>query len=309
MPRILDGNRIRDEILSECRPRVEALNAARDLPGLAVILAGHNAGSEIYVRNKIRACQALGIYSEKLAPPDSVTTQEVLDMVESLNQRPEIDSILVQLPLPPQVDAKRVLLAISPDKDADGLHPLNLGKLLANMPGPRPCTPAGVIQLLKRHGIPIAGKHAVVVGRSDLVGKPMALLLLHEHATVTICHSRTTNLAEICAQADILVAAIGRPAYVTAEFIKPGATVVDVGINRLTARDDVARIFRNSEEKLEEFDRKGSLLVGDVDPSDVAAKSGAYTPVPGGVGLLTVAMLMVNAIEAAERRLGTPCSA
>jgi methylenetetrahydrofolate dehydrogenase (NADP+)/methenyltetrahydrofolate cyclohydrolase len=309
MPRILDGNRIRDEILSECRPRVEALNAARDLPGLAVILAGHNPASEIYVRNKIRACQALGIYSEKLAPPESVTTQEVLDMVESLNQRPEIDSILVQLPLPPQVDAKRVLLAISPDKDADGLHPLNLGKLLANMPGPRPCTPAGVIQMLKRHGIPIAGKHAVGVGRSDLVGKPMALLLLHEHATVTVCHSRTSNLAEICAQADILVAAIGRPAFVTGEFIKPGATVVDVGINRLTARDEVARIFRNSKEKLEEFDRKGSLLVGDVDPSDVVEKSGAYTPVPGGVGLLTVAMLMVNAIEAAERRLGAACSA
>ena len=295
--------------MAECRPRVAALNAARDLPGLAVIQAGHNPASEIYVRNKIRACQTLGIYSEKLAPPDSVTTQEVLDMVESLNQRPEIDAILVQLPLPPQVDTRKVLLAISPDKDVDGLHPLNLGKLLTNIPGPRPCTPAGVIQLLKRHGVPIAGKHAVVVGRSDLVGKPMALLLLHEHATVTICHSRTANLAEICAQADILVAAIGRPAFVTADFIKPGATVVDVGINRLTERDEAARIFRNSKEKLEEFDRKGSLLVGDVDPLDVAAKSGAYTPVPGGVGLLTVAMLMVNAIEAAERRLAVPCSA
>ena len=202
-----------------------------------------------------------------------------------------------------------MLLAIEPEKDADGLHPLNLGKLVANTPGPRPCTPAGVIELLKRYRIPIAGKHAVVVGRSDIVGKPMAMLLLHEHATVTICHSRTPDLAAICAGADILVAAIGRPGVRhVATFIKPGATVIDVGINRIDSRDEAARIFRGSAEKLEEFDRKGSLLVGDVDPVDVAEKAGAYTPVPGGVGPLTIAMLMVNTIEAAERRLGAACS-
>jgi methylenetetrahydrofolate dehydrogenase (NADP+)/methenyltetrahydrofolate cyclohydrolase len=305
---ILDGSRIRDEILSECRPRVERLNAARDVPGLAVILAGHNPASEIYVRSKIKACQELGIYSEKITPPDTVTTRELLEMVEGLNERPEIDSILVQLPLPPQVDTRKVLLAISPDKDVDGLHPLNAGKLVANMPGPRPCTPNGIIELLKRYRIPIAGKRAVVVGRSDIVGKPMAMLLLHQHATVTICHSRTSNLPEICAEADILIAAIGRPAFVTGDFIKPGATVVDVGMNRLTSREDVARIFRGSKEKLGRFEARGNLLVGDVHPLDVMEKAGAYTPVPGGVGLLTIAMLMVNAIEAAERRLGAKCS-
>jgi len=294
--------------LSECRPRVERLRAERDLPGLAVILAGHDPGSEIYVRSKIKACQELGIYSEKLTPPDTVTTRELLEIVEGLNERPEIDSILVQLPLPPQVDTKRVLLAVSPDKDVDGLHPLNVGKLAMNLPGPRPCTPNGIIELLKRYEIPIAGQRAVVVGRSDIVGKPMALLLMHHHATVTICHSRTTNLAEICAQADILVAAIGRPAFVTGNFIQPGATVVDVGMNRLTSREEVARIFRNSKEKLERLDARGNVLVGDVDPLDVLEKAGAYTPVPGGVGLLTIAMLMVNAIEAAERRLGAACS-
>lgn len=287
---------------------MERLNAARDLPGLAVILAGHDPGSEIYVRSKIKACQELGIYSEKLTLPDTVTTRELLEIVEGLNERPEIDSILVQLPLPPQVDTKKVLLAVSPDKDVDGLHPLNVGKLAMNMPGPRPCTPNGIIELLKRYEIPIAGQRAVVVGRSDIVGKPMALLLLHHHATVTICHSRTSNLPEICAQADILVAAIGRPAFVTGNFIKPGATVVDVGMNRLTSREEVARIFRNSKEKLDRLDARGNVLVGDVDPFDVVERAGAYTPVPGGVGLLTIAMLMVNAIEAAERRLGAPCS-
>jgi methylenetetrahydrofolate dehydrogenase (NADP+)/methenyltetrahydrofolate cyclohydrolase len=308
MPRVLDGNRIRDEILSECRPRVEALNAARDLPGLAVVLAGHNPASEIYVRNKIKACQALGIYSEKLTPPDTVTTAEVLEIVEGLNQRPEIDSILVQLPLPPRVDAKKVLLAVSPDKDVDGFHPLNLGKLVTNTAGPRPCTPVGILEMLRRYDIPISGKHAVVVGRSDIVGKPMAMLLLHQHATVTICHSRTANLAEICAQADILVAAIGRPAFLTGRFIKPGAVVVDVGTNRIDSRKEAARIFRDSKERLDAFDRKGSVLVGDVDPVDVVEKAAAYTPVPGGVGPLTIAMLMVNTIEAAERRLGAACS-
>jgi len=309
MAQVLDGNRIRDEILEECRQRVEALNAKRDLPGLAVILAGHDPGSEIYVRNKIKACQALGIYSEKLTPPETVTTKELLGLVESLNNRPEIDGILVQVPLPAQVDSKYVLMAVSPEKDVDGFHPLNLGKLVMNIPGPRACTPAGILELLRRYRIPIKGKRAVVVGRSDIVGKPMALLLMHEHATVTICHSRTENLAEVCAQADILVAAIGRPAFVTGDFIKPGATVIDVGMNRLETQEDVARIFRNSTEKLATLEKRGSVLVGDVHPLDVVERAGAYTPVPGGVGPLTIAMLMVNTIGAAERRLGAACFA
>lgn len=308
MPKLLDGNPIRDQILKECQPRVEALKAAGHPPGLAVILAGNNPASEIYVRNKIKTCQELGIYSEKLAPPQSVTTEEVLALVDGLNRRPDIDGILVQLPLPPQVDTKRVLFAVAPEKDVDGLHPLNLGRVLANTPGPRPCTPSGILELLKRNGIPISGQRAVVVGRSDLVGKPAAMLLLHQHATVTICHSRTSNLPEVCAQADILVAAIGRPAFLTRDFIKPGATVIDVGTNRISSREEAARIFRNSEDKLAAFDRKGSLLVGDVDPADVLERAGAYTPVPGGVGVLTVTMLMVNTLEVAERRLEVACS-
>jgi methylenetetrahydrofolate dehydrogenase (NADP+)/methenyltetrahydrofolate cyclohydrolase len=308
MPLLLEGTRIRDAILEECRPRVERLNAARDLPGLAVILVGDNPGSQIYVRNKIKACQTLGIYSEKLTPPATSTTEEIIELVRGLNERPEIDGILPQLPMPPQIDPKKVLMAVSPEKDVDGFHPLNLGKLVTNWPGPRPCTPSGILELLRRYDIPIAGKHAVVVGRSDIVGKPMALLLLHEHATVTICHSRTRDLPGICSRADILVAAIGRPAFLTAEFIKPGATVIDVGMNRLTGREQVESVFRGSSLRLAQFDKNGSVLVGDVDPIDIAEKAGAYTPVPGGVGPLTVAMLMVNTIEAAERRLSTACS-
>jgi methylenetetrahydrofolate dehydrogenase (NADP+)/methenyltetrahydrofolate cyclohydrolase len=273
-----------------------------------VVLAGHNPASEIYVRNKVKTCEALGIYSETITPPQHITTQELLAVVDTLNRRSNIDGILVQLPLPSQVDAKSVLLEVSPDKDVDGFHPLNLGKLLANTAGPRPCTPAGIVQLLKRSNIPIAGRHAVVVGRSDIVGKPMAMMLLHENATVTICHSKTSNLAEVCRGADILVAAIGRAAMLTGDYIKPGATVVDVGMNRISNRDDVARIFRNSPERLAAFDRKGSALLGDVHPLDVAEVAGAYTPVPGGVGLLTIAMLMANTVEAAERRLAL-CSA
>ena len=307
MAQILDGNSIRDQILKECEPRVAALAAAHRPPGLTVILAGDNDASARYVRNKVKTCHALGISSETLTRPNTVTTTELIEMVERLNQRPEIDGILVQMPLPPQVDAKRVLLAIAPEKDVDGLHPLNLGKLVANTPGPRPCTPAGIMELLKRHQFPISGRRAVVVGRSDLVGKPMALLLLHQHATVTICHSRTSNLPDVCREADILVAAMGRPAFLTADFIQPGAIVIDVGINRIAGREEASRIFRDSPEKLAEFDRKGSLLVGDVNPLDMAERAGAYTPVPGGVGPLTIAMLMANTVDAAERRLGA-CS-
>jgi methylenetetrahydrofolate dehydrogenase (NADP+)/methenyltetrahydrofolate cyclohydrolase len=304
MPQILDGNRVRDQIMSELKPRVAALAARVRPPGLAVVLAGHDPGSEIYVRNKVKACQDLGIRSETLTPPDSVTTDELLGMVAELNARPEVDGILVQLPLPRQVEAKRVVAAIAPAKDVDGLHPCNIGALVAGTPGPRACTPAGILELLKRHGIPIAGKRAVVVGRSDIVGKPMAFLLLHEHATVTMCHSRTADLAAVCREADILVAAIGRAAMITGEYLTPGVTVIDVGMNRIHDRGEVARIFRNSPRKLAAFDKNGSVLVGDVDPFDVAEKAAAYSPVPGGVGPLTIAMLMANTVAAAERRAG-----
>jgi methylenetetrahydrofolate dehydrogenase (NADP+)/methenyltetrahydrofolate cyclohydrolase len=303
MAQILDGNRLRDEILSESKLRVERLAAARRPPGLAVILAGDNPASEIYVRNKIKACGALGIRSEKLTLPATITTEELIGIVEDLNRREEIDGILVQMPLPAQVDAKRVLLAVAPEKDVDGLHPLNAGNLVTNRPGPRPCTPSGIIEILKRYQIPIAGRRAVVVGRSDLVGKPVAFLLLHENATVTVCHSKTSDLAGVCRQGDILVAAMGRPAMITGDYIKPGATVIDVGTNRITDREQAVAIFARRPEKLAAFDKTGSLLVGDVHPVEVADVAGAYTPVPGGVGPLTIAMLMVNTIDSAERRL------
>jgi len=304
MPRILDGNRVRDEIKAELRPRIGALRAKSRAPGLAVVLVGNNPASEIYVRNKVKTCEDLGIRSESIAPPHLITTDELLAIVARLNADPATDGILVQLPLPAQVDAKRILLAIAPEKDVDGFHPYNVGRLVAGLQGPRACTPAGIIELLKRNQVAIAGKRAVVVGRSDIVGKPVALLLLHEHATVTICHSKTPDLPAVCREADILVAAIGRAAMITAEYIRPGAVVVDVGTNYITERDRVARIFRGTAQKLAAFDRKGSVLVGDADPIDVAERAEAYSPVPGGVGPLTIAMLMMNTVAAAERALG-----
>jgi methylenetetrahydrofolate dehydrogenase (NADP+)/methenyltetrahydrofolate cyclohydrolase len=304
MPRILDGNRVRDDIKKELKPRVDALAARSRPPGLVVVLVGHDAGSEIYVRNKIKTCHDLGIHSEAITPPDCISTAELLAVVEGLNARSDIDGILVQLPLPPQIDTKRILLAVAPAKDVDGFHPCNVGALVANLPAPRACTAAGIIELLKRGGIAMAGRRAVIVGRSDIVGKPVALMLMHEHATVTICHSRTAELPAVCREADILVAAIGRAAMITRDCIKEGATVIDVGMNRLEDREQVARIFRGSPEKLATFDRKGSVLVGDVDPIDVVERAGAYTPVPGGVGPLTIAMLMVNTVASAERRSG-----
>jgi len=304
MPEILDGNRIRDEIKAELKPRVEALAAKGRPPGLAVVLVGNNPASEIYVRNKVKACDDLGIHSETLRPPDGVSSSELLATIDALNARHDIDGILVQLPLPPQVDSKRVLLAVAPSKDVDGFHPCNVGSLVAALPGPRPCTPAGILELLKRYRIPIAGKRAVVVGRSDIVGKPVALLLLHEHATVTICHSKTAGLAGVCREADILVAAMGRPAMITGDFIQPGAVVIDVGTTRVTERALAARVFRNAPDKLAAFDKRGFVLMGDVDPVDVAGTASAYTPVPGGVGPLTIAMLMANTVATAERRAG-----
>jgi len=300
----IDGNRIRDEILRECKTRVERLASSRRPPGLAVILVGEDPASQIYVRNKIKTCEELGIRSERLTPDPAITTERLIQMVEDLNRRDEMDGILVQMPLPRQIDSKRVLMSISPDKDVDGLHPVSVGSLVTNRPGLRPCTPLGVIEILKRNRVPIAGARAVVVGRSDLVGKPVAFLLLHEHATVTLCHSKTADLAGVCRTADILVAAMGKAAMITGEYIKPGATVIDVGINRISDRVQAEAIFTRKPERLAAFDKKGSLLVGDVHPVDVAECAGLYTPVPGGVGPLTIAMLMSNTIDAAERRLG-----
>jgi methylenetetrahydrofolate dehydrogenase (NADP+)/methenyltetrahydrofolate cyclohydrolase len=304
MPTVLDGNRVRDRILQDLRPRVAALKASSRAPGLVVVLVGDNPASQIYVRNKVKACAALGIHSESLTPPQSVTTEELLGLIDGLNRRPDLDGILVQLPLPSQVDTRRVLLAVAPEKDVDGFHPCNVGNLVAGRPGPRPCTPAGIMEILRQYEIPVAGKRAVVVGRSDIVGKPMALMLLHAHATVTICHSRTADLPGVCREGDILVAAMGRAAMLTAEYIRPGAVVIDVGMNRIEDRAEVVRIFRNSPAKLESLQNRGSVLVGDVDPVDVGERASAYTPVPGGVGPLTIAMLMANTVAAAEAKAG-----
>src|SRR5580698_4429004 len=302
MPTILDGNRVRDQILRDLGPRVAALAAASRPPGLAVVLVGHDPASQIYVRNKVKACAELGIAGQTLTPPDTVTTEELVAIVERLNRAPDIDGILVQLPLPPQVDSRRVLLAVAPEKDVDGFHPMNVGNLVAGRPGPRPCTPSGIMELLRQYQIPVAGKRAVVVGRSDIVGKPMALLLLHANATVTICHSRTADLAGVCREGEILVAAMGRLAMLTADYIRPGAVVVDVGMNRITDRAEAARIFRNAPDRLATQERRGSVFVGVVYPFHMNERAAAYTPVPGGVGPLTIAMLMSNTVLAAETK-------
>src|SRR5580700_7172597 len=292
MAQILDGAIVRDKIFSDLKPRIKKLTRP---PGLAVVLVGHNPASEIYVRNKIKACADLGIYSEKITPPSTISTAELLAIIEGLNADPAIDGILVQMPLPKQVDSRGVLEAVSANKDADGFHPLNVGHLVAGRPAPRACTPAGVIELLKFYQIKMDGRRAVVLGRSDIVGKPMALMLLRENATVTICHSGTSNLIEECRRADILVAAMGKPAFLTNDYIAPGATVIDVGTSRITDRDEAARLGKGVE-----FDKKGWVLVGDVNPLEVATRAAAYTPVPGGVGPLTIAMLMANTVALAE---------
>ncbi len=310
--RLLDGKKIRDQILAELAPQVHSLAAAHRPPGLAVILVGDNPASAIYVRSKVAACHELGIHSEQLTPPASISTSELLSLIDNLNRRDDIDGILVQMPLPPQIDSRAVLLAIRPDKDVDGFHPFNVGNLVAGSPGPRACTPAGIMEMLLRYDIPVEGRRAVVVGRSDIVGKPMALMLLHRNATVTICHSRTPGLAAECRRADILVAAIGKPALITADFIQPGATVIDVGMNRITDPALAARIFARRPDRLTQLAAKGSILIGDVHPVEGPEVAGALTPVPGGVGPLTIAMLMSNTVRSAESRLlaapAAPCS-
>jgi methylenetetrahydrofolate dehydrogenase (NADP+) / methenyltetrahydrofolate cyclohydrolase len=303
MPKVLDGAAIAAAIKQEVAEEAKKLAARGIKPGLAAVLVGHVPASEIYVRSKVQACAELGLYSDLITPPDTVTTGEMLALVADLNARDDIDGILIQLPLPAQVDAKALLDAVDPAKDVDGFHPVNAGRLLAGRPALAPCTPAGVIEILERSGIAIAGQHAVVVGRSDIVGKPVAMLMLHKNATVTICHSKTRDLPAITRQADILVAAIGRPGYITPEMVKPGATLVDVGINRLTTREEFDRFFKGNEKREAAFAKRGSVVVGDIDPKAFEL-SGAYTPVPGGVGLLTIAMLMANTVRAAKMRRG-----
>jgi methylenetetrahydrofolate dehydrogenase (NADP+) / methenyltetrahydrofolate cyclohydrolase len=299
--RILDGTKIAAEIRAEVAAQAKALALSGVRPGLAVVLVGHNPASEVYVRGKVKSSQEVGLYSEQHTPSENSTTEELLSLIADLNRRDEIDGILVQLPLPPHVDAKQVLLAVDPAKDVDGFHPMNVGYLSTQRPGLVPCTPAGVMEVLRRSGIQVAGQEAVVIGRSDIVGKPVAVLLLNQNATVTVCHSRTRDLPEVCRRADILVAAIGRAGMVTRDYVKPGATVIDVGINKITDQKEFDRFFAGNKKREETFLAKGSTLIGDVHP-EVAEIAGAITPVPGGVGPLTIAMLMANTVKAAILR-------
>jgi methylenetetrahydrofolate dehydrogenase (NADP+) / methenyltetrahydrofolate cyclohydrolase len=304
--RLLDGTRIASAIKAEIAEEVQRLTNSGLRPGLAAVLVGDDPGSEIYVRNKVKVCHELGLYSEQLTLPENMATEELLRITADLNSRNEIDGILIQLPLPSQVDEACVLLSVDPAKDVDGFHPMNVGYLSTGHPKLVPCTPVGIMEILSRSDIPVQGAEAVVVGRSDIVGKPTAMLLLNANATVTVCHSRTRDLAAVCRRADILVAGIGRPGMITREFVKPGAAVIDVGINRITDPAVFQRLFAGNARREETFRTKGSVVAGDVHP-EVAEVAGALTPVPGGVGPLTIAMLMSNTVKAAKMRRGQTC--
>ncbi len=300
---ILDGLKIRDELFAELKTEVTRLTAQGVRPGLAAVLVGENPASQIYVKSKIAACEQLGMAHWLHTPPASITTETLLKLVQDLNNDNAVDGILVQLPLPSQVDSKQILEAVDPAKDVDGFHPMNVGRLVSNRPGLVACTPAGCIEMLRRYRIPVEGANAVVLGRSDIVGKPMALLLLHANATVTICHSRTRNLPDVVRRADILIAAIGKAAYVRPDWIRAGATVIDVGTNKVTDANEAASLLRHFPERLEKFRAKGNVLVGDVHP-DAIQVAGALSPVPGGVGPMTITMLMSNTVKAARLRRG-----
>jgi methylenetetrahydrofolate dehydrogenase (NADP+)/methenyltetrahydrofolate cyclohydrolase len=301
--RILNGNAIRDQIYAELQAEIVELANAGIRPGLAAVRVGDDPASKLYVNSKIAACEKLGLGSFHITPPAATSTAELLAIVNELNDRDDVDGILVQMPLPKQIDSKKILDAVIPAKDVDGFHPVNVGHLVAGRPALVACTPAGVMEILRRSNIVIEGANAVVIGRSDIVGKPQALLLLHANATVTLCHSKSKGLADIARRADIVVAAIGKAAMVTPDFIRPGATVIDVG--QIVVKDpaEAERIFAKFPAKLESFRAKGSILAGDVHP-DVVEVAGAYTPVPGGVGPLTIAMLMSNTVKAARMRRG-----
>ena len=302
--RILNGNAIRDQIYTELQAEIAALTSAGVRPGLAAVRVGDDPASKLYVNSKIAACEKLGLASFHITPPGSMTTEELLGLVNELNNRDDVDGILVQMPLPKQIDSKKILDAVIPEKDVDGFNPVNVGRLVAGRPALVACTPAGVMEILRRSNIPIEGANAVVIGRSDIVGKPQALLLLHANATVTICHSKSKDLPGIARRADIIVAAIGKAAMVTPDYVRPGATVIDVGQIVVKDAAEAERIFAKFPAKLESFRTKGSILAGDVHP-DVVEVAGAYTPVPGGVGPLTIAMLMSNTVKAARMRRGT----
>src|SRR6202030_3478366 len=273
-------------------------------PGLAAVLVGENPASQLYVKSKIAACEQLGLASWMHTPAASITTDQMLRLVHDLNNDNAVDGILIQLPLPSQVDTKRVLEAVDPAKDVDGFHPVNLGRLVSGRPGLVACTPAGCMEILRRNKIPIEGANAVVLGRSDIVGKPMALLLMHANATVTICHSKTRDLAGVVRRADIVVAAMGKAGYVQADWIRPGAAAIDVGTNKVTDAKEAESLLRNFPARLQKFREKNSALVGDVHP-DAINVAGALTPVPGGVGPMTITMLMSNTVKAARLRRGS----
>jgi methylenetetrahydrofolate dehydrogenase (NADP+)/methenyltetrahydrofolate cyclohydrolase len=305
--RVLDGTAVANALRVEVGPAVAAFTArAGRPPGLGIVLVGEDPASEIYVRNKLKSAGDAGLRADLMRLPATASLEDLLAVVEQLNHSEAHDGILVQSPLPAAMGdeaERRVFDLIRPDKDVDGLHPTNVGLLVQNRATLASCTPSGVIELLERSQVPIAGTRAVVIGRSDIVGKPMALLLLHRHATVTICHSRTADLPALAAQADILVAAIGRPGFVTPAFVKQGAAVVDIGTTQVSDRAVVERLFPPDSKRREVFERRGSIVVGDVHPA-VAEVAGALSPVPGGVGPLTIAMLLKNTLRAAEERAG-----
>ena len=297
--KIIDGRALASQIREEVKSGVEKLKEEKGIvPGLGVILVGENPASKVYVRNKARACEHVGIYSETIKLPEEISEEELLEHVNKLNEREDIHGILVQLPLPKHINSEKILLAIYPDKDVDGFHPINVGKLTTGEETFYPCTPSGIIEIIKRQGIEIKGKEAVVIGRSNIVGKPVALLLLHNHATVTICHSRTIDLPNVAKRADILITAVGRPSLVTDEYVKPGSMVIDVGINRIK-KEDASEELLNWRKA--DFEKKGYTLIGDVDFLNVKDIAGYLTPVPGGVGPLTVAMLMKNTLKSAKK--------
>jgi methylenetetrahydrofolate dehydrogenase (NADP+)/methenyltetrahydrofolate cyclohydrolase len=301
---ILDGASVAKAIKDEVAAEVAKYSKLGLRPGLAAVLVGKDPASQIYVSSKVRTCQQLGLYSEKIELSESTTTEELLALVADLNSRDEIDGILIQLPLPSQVNTPLVLNSVDPAKDVDGFHHENVARLVLGEPGLRPCTPAGIIEMLDHYRIEIKGKRAVVMGRSRIVGLPMSLLLLHRHATVTICHSRTLDLPSVARQADILVVAIGRKAMVDASYVKPGAVVIDVGVNKVTDPEQVRQLFGDDPKRWAAFEKNGYTLVGDVNPREVAEVAGYLTPVPGGVGPLTIAMLIRNTLTAMKMRRG-----
>lgn len=303
MTTILDGKATAAAIRAEVAERVREMTAAgHRAPGLTAVLVGEDPASQAYVGSKVRGCAEVGMVSRTITPPATITENELLDIVDGLNRDDTVDGILVQLPLPPQVSDEKVVERISPDKDVDGFHPVSVGRLWLDQEGFTPATPTGIIELLKRNGIPLAGKRAVVVGRSAIVGKPMAGLLLRENCTVTVCHSRTADLPAVTREADILVAAVGRPAFLGGEHVREGAVVVDVGINRISDPSQVERLFPGDEDRRRQLATKGYTIVGDVHYTEIAPKAGAITPVPGGVGPLTVAMVLFNTLKAARLR-------